>query len=268
MNQKKYLIFTLFIYYLIFITPKKISNYILGFICGNVHLKYIILNYNNNIVEYNYHHQTYDGDLMNLSIKNLTNLGIKNTENLRLSYNKYQIVPKLNITNYSSFTNACAYILKTVLQNSKKKIKVGIIVSKRHCLTNQFQQGNYMNIATYTVYPYMSLNNICEIHIKAITEVKNDCSKTYLKLYDIYKLYRCNYVLNSHRSLSYIERNDNYKLLRLQIPSEIPSELDMQNMYYFNTFKQLIVLNNFENQWIITQIIKGDITKQLLRVHV
>ena len=121
MNKKKYLIFSLFVYYLIFNTPKRLSNYILGFVCGNVHLKYIILNYNNNIIEYNYHHKKYDGDLTNISIKNLTNLGIKNTENLSLSYNKYQIIPKLNIPNYSSFTNACVYILKTILQNSKKK---------------------------------------------------------------------------------------------------------------------------------------------------
>ena len=114
----------------------------------------------------------------------------------------------------------------------------------------------------------MSLNDICELHINSITKIKNDCSKTFLKVYDLYRLSQCNYVLNSHRSLSYIERNDGYNLLRVQIPSEIPSELEMQDMYYFNTFKQLIVLNNFDNQWVITQVIKGELTKQLLKVHV
>ena len=156
-------------------------------------------------------------------------------------------------------------ILKTILTNSKRKIKVGVIISKRHCLPSVTQEGNFMNIATYIVYPSMTIEEICKIHVDAVTKVKNNCNKTYMKLIDLYKLYKCNFIFNSHRSLSYIERIDGYKLLRLQLASEIPSEIDMQNMYHFYNSKQIIVLNNYENQWIITQIVIGDITTPFLR---
>ena len=257
MDKRKYLLFSLFAYYITFITPKIVSDYLIGFFSGYVRLKYIMINNNNNIVAYKYHHQYYDGELMNMSIKNMTNLGKRNN-NIKFFYNKYQAITNPKVPNYSSFTNICAQMLKTILTNSKRKVKVGIIISKRHCLPSKTQVGNYMNIATYVVYPSMSIEEICKIHVESVTKVKNNCKKTYMKLSDVYKISKCNFIFNSHRSLSYIERNDGYKLKRLQLASELPTELEVQKMYNFYNNRQIIVLNNYDNQWIISQIVYGD----------
>ena len=96
-------------------------------------------------------------------------------------------------------------------------------------------------------YTQEEIEEICKIHIDAVTKVKNNCNKTYMKLVDLYKMYKCNFVLNSHRSLSYIERNDGYKLVRVQLESELPSELDIQKMYNFYNSTQIVVLNNYNN---------------------
>ena len=79
-----------------------------------------------------------------------------------------------------------------------------------------------------------------------------------MKLSDVYKISKCNFIFNSHRSLSFIERNDGYKLKRLQLASELPTELEVQKMYNFYNNRQIIVLNNYDNQWIVSQIVYGD----------
>jgi hypothetical protein len=239
---------------LILIVPTFLSNFIIGTVSGNIDFKYSIINYDNKILEYSFHHKKYDGDLMSLTIKKMTNLSEKINKSKFFYYN-YQKVYNPNNPKYSSFTNICAFILKKILANSNKKIKVGIIVSKRHCLNNKYKSGNYFNIATYYVYPNMNFNNICEIHYSTIIKVKNNFKKVSLKINDLCNFYNCNYIFNSHRNLSYIERDDGYKLLRIQLKEEIPSEKDIDDMYHFKNKKQLIVFNNYDKKWIITKIV-------------
>ena len=95
-------------------------------------------------------------------------------QSIRIILNNLSVFIISSGVKYSSFTNICAFILKKILANSNKKIKVGIIVSKRHCLNNKYKSGNYFNIATYYVYPNMNFNNICEIHYSTIIKVKNN----------------------------------------------------------------------------------------------
>lgn len=251
---KLFIVILILLISFVLLTPSSFSNFLIGKVSGDVKFKYAITNYHNNIVEYNFNHKNFDGDLMSLTIKKMINLSDQKM-NTNLLYHNYQKVFNPKVPNYSSFTNICAYILNRVLKNTNKKIKVGVIVSKRNCLKDKYKSGNYFNIATYKVDSTMNLESICKIHNDTVKKVKNNCKKTNLKIYDFLQFQSCNFIFNSHRDLSYIERDDGYKLLRLQLPEELPSLDDIQKMYNFKNKKQLLVLNNYNNDWMITKIV-------------
>lgn len=256
--MKRYI--KLFIFILILLitfvlfTPSFFSNFLIGKVSGDIKFRYAITNYNNNVIEYTFNHKKYDGDLMSMTIKKKIDVSNKKYNSNLLYYN-YQKVFNPKVPNYSSFTNICSYILSRVLKNTDKKIKVGVIVSKRNCLKDKFKSGNYFNIATYKVDSTMNLESICKIHNDTVKKVKNNCKKINLKMYDFLHFHSCNIIFNSHRDLSYIEREDGYKLIRLQLPEELPSLIDIQKMYNFKNKKQLLVLNNYNNDWMITKIV-------------
>ena len=265
----------------IFYTPKSLSNYLYGFL-KPVRLKYIItnnpikLNKKYNVIDYEFIHRYFDGDLMNLHIKDSTVTPKKQIRFINNPYKKYQIIPnQFKLEQYSSFTQAVAYIIKKLFKyrncditdcpektpnlfkynpckyRTCKSLKIGIVVSKRHLLKNQYTKGNFLKFATYTVYSHNTFPEICDIHYHTIKKTKyTSCYMENTTFNDIIKAYDCDIIFNSWRNLTNITRNDGTQLVR------VPENLNKQDLInkLFKTYNKnmYVKLDYYETNWIIS----------------
>ena len=268
---------------LYYYTPKIISDIGYGYL-NPVKVKYIINNNNNNnnydIIKYKFSHKYFDGDLMKLYIekskKNKINNKIKingDAKDILNIYNKYQIIDIKNNKKYSSFTCAVAYIIKLIFKyrncniksckkskelhyneckyNTCNKLKIGIVISKRHLLEYVYVPGNYLKIGVYEIYKHNTYEEICNIHNNIIKNIKyNDTYNVNTTISDIYNAHDCDIIFNSWRNLSHIKRDDGLELIRL--PEKL-NKKDLINDLFTTRKKNMYVkLDYYNNKWIIS----------------
>lgn len=259
-------IIVLLILYVYFYTPHWIVNIGYKIFVPKVRMTYII-NYCkydkvSKVITYSFDHGFYDGSLISQYIKQSNSKYKRLIKTPQSIYDDYQIINyniKDNIKLYSSFTYTISSILKNMQSYYKLKyperhsIDVGIIVSKRNLLKDPSKLGNYVRTVIYTINVNDSYDKICSIHDNAVkTEQKNN--KLYGKGYEqMYMLKNTNINFNSHRELSYIERNDGNKLT-LILDKNFKTKEDMTNKMFSRGTTKMVFLNYLNDKWIIRAV--------------
>ena len=254
MNTKVKLFLIIILLYIYFLTPQILSDTIYEKINGLIKLIYI--DYNNNLISYTFNHKDYDGRLMKYSIqKELVKYKNENSILNIYDFKKFQYLNSNRILQFSKFTSSISYLLKEMLVNQKRKLKIGIFISIRKKIKNQLIKGNFIKFANFTIIPSDSIFDIC---LKCQTSIKNSQSKRYIikntTIHEfIFGFYNSDYIFNSWRDLSSIITKNN-KLLIRKSTNKI-TEKDILNLKYLKDKKAVIFLDFFYNKYIISNIV-------------
>lgn len=219
------------------------------------------------IITYKFDHGFYDGSLISQYIK-LSKSGYKRLIKTPKSiYDDYQVVNykiQDNIKIYSSFTYAITSILKKMQSYYKIKyptndvINVGIVVSKRNLLKDSSKLGNYVKTVYYKINVNDSYETIYNIHDTAVKIEQKDKNILYNNGYSLYMMKTSDITFNSHRELSYIERNDGNKLT-LIADKNFKNKEDMENKMFTRKNNKMVFLNYLDKKWFIKTVEKRNI---------
>lgn len=264
--MKLFSIVVFLILYLYFYTPHIVVNIVYKIIFSKVSFTYII-NYSKHdkiskIITYKFDHGFYDGSLIAKFIKQSRSEHKRLIRTPEYLYEDYQVVNYNlgnNVKKYSSFTYAVSSIIKK-MQNyyhinypTQQNINVGIIVSKRRLLKNSSMLGNFIRTVYYDINVNDSYDKICNIHDIAVKNEQKDIINLYNNGYDIYKLKKSDIIFNSHRELSYIERNDGNNLTLIS-DKNFKNKEDMENKMFKRGYKKMVFFNYLDEKWIIRTI--------------
>ena len=255
---KLFLFFILFFIlgFIYLFTPQIISDTIYGILFGS--LKFIYMDKNKNVISFTFNHKNYDGNLMAYSIEhNLVKYKIEKDTNI-YNFEKYQYLNNNRILHFSRFTSSISYLLKEIIENADREIKVCIVVSIRDKIKDYQSKGNFLKLAYFTIIPSDNIYDICS---KVQTSVKNTQSKNYLNnnttCHDfVSSFYNVDYIFDSWRSLSSIYTKNDGLLIR-KSTNKI-SEKDILNLKDISNLKNkksFINLDFFDNKYIISGII-------------
>lgn len=248
--------FIILMIYIYFITPQFISDFIYGFVFGL--MKFIYIDNDNNLISYTFDHKNYDGSLMAYYIKKeLINYNIEEKKNCIniYSFKPYQYLNNNRVLQFTRFTSSISYLLKDMIINQKRNIKVCIITSIRNKINCSIKKGNFIKLVYFTIN---SSDNIFDICSKLQSSVKNTKNKNYLKynttFHDVFSAYHnVNYIFNSWRDLSNIRTIKN-KLLIRQSTNKVTKK-DIFDLRHNINKKSLITLDFSDNKYIISGII-------------
>lgn len=266
MDKRKQILFiivVIFIVHLLFFTPHVIINNLIAKTLGannEMNLKYI-LPHNENpnlsyLMHYRFNHSLYDGALMSEKVSQ-SPLQYKTIIRTPRIYDDYQVIYSKNNTNntFSSFTIACATICEKLLQRSEKhKLRVAVVVSKRHLLKHKAMTGNFLTCATYTVYKTDNFLQICKTHHEAVYKVKHN-SEQYAKLYSLlYAYYFVDICFNSHKELNTIKHNSGKEMYRIVKSVNFQNEHTLNSLLFNETKSRFVILNMNGSHWYISDI--------------
>ena len=251
---------TLLFYFIFFKTPFWISN--LTFEFGKyrtIHLKYIISKNNIDYVtpSYRFRHSEYDGKLISNIIKS-KNFKIHKMPKIHTYdlYHKNNMVNSLlNIdeksynNNYTKFANVCANVIKYVTNNGHPILNVAVVVNNRS--DTNFYNGNYISFAFFKIYQTMNMKTILIKYYNAVNYARNKESKNF-SLYDLYKLYNCDLILNSWRDLSHIKNK--YNLLLNRYEGNILEREYILDFLQSKSKRKLVYFDFFDNEYIINKL--------------
>ena len=227
------------IYLLLFFTPTTLVNFLFGIIIVTIRYK----DQNNNVYEYSFSHNKYDGMLMSHYIKNNMVMYKKSIDN---GYERIY-VPISYQGPYSPFTIAVASIIRKIIDHQNRDLTIGIIVSTRDKMIEQNIHGNYITVATYKVNKNDDIETICNKQVNTINKIKeNNIFPLNISLKDLFSGLSCDYVFNSWKMLSKIKTIDNRELQLIQ-RKEITNQ-DIANLYRVNR-KQQIVLSYIDQRF-------------------
>ena len=210
-------------YIILFKTPQSLIDLSFKISVGKLRLRYIVNystdNLNSNILDYAFDHGFYDGGLMNKYLVSSTSVPKRYIGTPLRLYEDYQIINyvKFREHQYSSFTLAVGTLLHkmcTYYQEkypNKKGLRVGVFVSKRDLLKCSNVKGNYIRFVNYSIDVTDSLEDICKTHHNAIAKEKAN-PRINTSAYEMISVYQNNIILNSHRNLSQIRRDDGNEL--------------------------------------------------------
>lgn len=265
------LIVSLFlIVYVFFFTPHAVINTIISY-RNDLRLTYVVPPSDGSddcrsyLEKFTFSHYLYDGRLaaMRLHKAPLTYSTEVNTP--ATLYNDFQAVKHETCSAskassyyqpFSSFTCACAAICADVFQNTNRtKLNIAVIVGKRHLLSddNKARYGNFLSIASYTVFKGDTCEQICRKHHEAVQEeVRN--KRTYAKLYSVlYHYWSSNIFFNSQRDLSVIARKDDGLTMRRVNKGHLRDKAHMRRLLY-NDARILINMDKYDDRWVISKI--------------
>lgn len=259
-------IIILSILYIYYFTPHWIVNIGYKILVPKVRLTYMI-NYSkydkvSKVITYSFDHGFYDGNLISQYIKQSNSKYKRLIKTPQSLYHNYQIVNYSIIDNikvYSSFTYTISTILKNMQAYYKLKyperdsIVVGILVNKRNLLKDPSRLGNYVRTVIYKINVNDSYAKICNIHDNKVRSEQRN-SILYPKVYEqMHMLKQTNINFNSHRELSYVERNDGYKLT-LILDKNFKTKEDMTDKMFTGVTTNMVFLNYLDQKWIIRSV--------------
>ena len=251
-NQKLGIV--IIIVYLIFYTPKFISDFLFYKSQGLVKLVY--LTKDGNILTYKFDHGNFDGILMSRYIKendkkNLVSVKKFNKEYAeKLSFKKYQMFSYKRHKKYSMFTSNISQLLLKLFKNiNYDQIKVAIVVSVRAKKDNSY--GNYIKLARYTVNKNHSIDDICRIHHETVKKAQKYSYIKNTTIYEALMMLNVNYIFNSWKGLSHIKLNNGNNLKRLNHHGMTKAQI---KKFYTKKMRAHIKVDYLDNQYILSDI--------------
>lgn len=250
---------TLIFYFIMFDTPSWITN--LTFEIGKqriIHVKYIIFKESQYFVtpSYRFRHSSYDGKLISniLKKKNFKLHKMKSIQNYELYKEHNTVNNLLNINydlynnNYTKFANVCSNIIRFISLNSSSYVNVAIVVNNRK--DNNLNKGNYITFAFLRINKKMDLATILDNYTYEISYTR--AKKKHFSLYDLYKLYNCDLILNSWRDLSVI--NNQHNLLLKRFEGNILDREYILNFLLSKEKRKLVYFDFFDNNYVINKL--------------
>lgn len=231
MKLLKSLLIVLILYYLVFHTPRFISDFVIGK-ASKLEGTYRDTK-TGKVYRYSSNHGEADGTLWPTLIKN----GKAKREEINIKVYPFMSIEKLpKHPVYSSFTMVCAHMCYYYLP--KRPLRIGIHVNKRTKETEN-AKGNFLILTSFSIDPSMNLEDIQKAQHKAVISAKNS-PKNYMTLSDLlmYISY-FDFMFNSHRMMSKIKLNDGTILEEVR---EKPFKYQLENLAYINTTLPLQVV--------------------------
>lgn len=249
-------------YITLFKTPQSLVDLSFKTSVGKVRLRYIVNystdNLKSNILDYSFDHGFYDGDLMNKYLVSSTFVPKRYIATPLRLYEDYQIINYVKThEQYSSFTLAVGTLLRkmcTYYQEkypNKKGLRVGVFVSKRDLLKCSNVKGNYIRFVNYSIDVTDSLEDICKTHHNAIAKEKAN-PRINTKAFEMISVYQNHIILNSHRNLSQIRRDDGNELFLFRKKQFENKDHMEHTLFSRSLLPKFVTLDYFDRNWIVS----------------
>lgn len=243
---------------LIFNTPHIIINIMCRF-NGRTKLTYVF-NYSDSnstiqTVTYSFDHGFYDGSLMKQYIEHSVSIPTRSVSSKISFYEPFQVINSSDSAKeYSSFTRSIGHILERRKRyETKTKIRVGVLMSKRYALNNEMAYGNYFRFPHYDVNLTDAYDVICEKHHRAI-EAERNKKDSYFKLCDLYSIAKNDIIFVSNRDTSQIKRKDG-NVLTLLRKKKFHSEQHMYECIFQKANIKFVFMDYLDGNWIISDYV-------------
>ena len=137
--------------------------------------------------------------------------------------------------------------------DSKSKIRVGVLMSKRYALNNKGAYGNYFRFPHYDVSLSDTYEIVCMKHKRAIESERN-VKNPYFKLCDLYSVTRNDITFVSNRDTSQIKRKDG-NVLTLLRKKKFHSEEHMYECIFQKAIVKFVFMDYLDGNWIISDYV-------------
>lgn len=250
-------------YIILFKTPQSLVDLSFKISVNKVRLRYIV-NYStddtkSNILDYTFDHGFYDGSLIHKYLVSSTFIPKEYIGTPPRLYEDYQIINYVKPhEQYSSFTLAIGTLLRKMCTYYRekypntKRLRVGVFVSKRDILKCSNIKGNYIRFVNYSIDVIDSLEDICKAHHNAIKKEKVN-PRINTSAFEMISVYQNHIILNSHRNLSRIRRDDGNELFLLR-KKQFENKDHMEHTVFSRSLlPKFVTLDYFDRNWIVSK---------------
>lgn len=249
------------IVFILFFTPKCISDLIWRLSCG--HMQFVFRDPTNaKHACFMFDHFSFDGSLISMWIRQNYHRIARSRQNYCHNMHGYAIYPvkmyqKLESSRHEDntrFESSVARLLRHIVKVQKRSLNISVYVSTRGY---RRKKGNFIKFARYRVQPGDSIDDICNAHRRAVRNVTSEYPKwlpAHTTLYDFLKGHLgVDYAFNSWRNLSSIPVSRTNTLQRLPTAPMRQEEIE-DLILNKRRGTRVVTLDLFRNSYFITGI--------------